>query len=64
VESEKELFMHELQLVVRDNYMNSFEDDITLTIRPRPTENVSVKIPTDTLQSLTGIAATGTIKGS
>jgi hypothetical protein len=36
--------------------MNSFEDDITLTIRPRPTENVSVKIPIDTLQSLNKIA--------
>ena len=36
--------------------MNSSEDDITLQIRPRHTEAVSVEIPVDTLESLKKIA--------
>ena len=32
-------------------------EEIKLHIRPRPTEKVSIKIPTDTLESLQKIAA-------
>lgn len=32
-------------------------EEIKLHIRPRPTETVSIKIPTDTLKSLQKIAA-------
>ncbi len=36
--------------------MNNPNEEITLNIKPRPSENVSVSIPKDTLESLKTIA--------
>ncbi len=37
--------------------MKNPEEELKLNLRPRPTETVSIKIPTDTLESLQKIAA-------
>lgn len=37
--------------------MKNPEEELKLNVRPRPTETVSIKIPTDTLESLQKIAA-------
>lgn len=37
--------------------MKNPEEELKLSVRPRPTETVSIKIPTDTLESLQKIAA-------
>jgi hypothetical protein len=42
---------------MKENYMNNPEAEIKLQFRPRITETVSIEIPTDTLESLTKIAA-------
>ncbi|MDJ0728738.1 MAG: hypothetical protein QNJ33_01980 [Crocosphaera sp.] len=36
--------------------MNNPNEEITLNIKPRPSENVSISIPKDTLESLKTIA--------
>ena len=38
--------------------MNKPNEEITLNIKPRPSENVSISIPKDTLESLQRIAKT------
>ncbi len=45
-------------LVLRENYMKKPEKNVTLHIRPRETETVSLEIPKDTLESLKKVAAT------
>ncbi|MEH1798563.1 MAG: hypothetical protein V7L13_05225 [Nostoc sp.] len=37
--------------------MNNPEEELKLHLRPRATETVSIKIPTDTLRSLEKVAA-------
>ncbi len=37
--------------------MNKPEEELTLKLRPRPTETVSLPIPTDTLKSLKKVAS-------
>jgi hypothetical protein len=40
----------------RKNYMNNPNEEIVLKIKPRPSENVSISMPKDTLDSLKKIA--------
>jgi len=47
----------ESNLENQGNYMNNPEVEIKLQLRPRITETVSIEIPTNTLESLTKIAA-------
>lgn len=41
---------------MKKNYMNNPNQEFTLTIKPRPSEIVSIKIPIDTLENLKTIA--------
>ncbi|MCC5666750.1 hypothetical protein LC653_23375 [Nostoc sp. CHAB 5784] len=45
-------------LALKESYMNKPEEELELHLRPRTTETVSIKIPTDTLRSLEKVAAT------
>ena len=40
-----------------DDFMNNLTHELTLKVRPRPQEQISLTIPTDTLVSLKKIAA-------
>ena len=37
--------------------MKSHDEEVTLHIRPRPTETVTINIPVDTMQTLSKVAA-------
>ena len=57
----KELQEQELSPLVqllakKENCMNKPNEEITLNIRPRPSENLEISIPKDTLESLKKIA--------
>jgi hypothetical protein len=44
-------------LALKESYMNKPEEELELHLKPRATETVSIKIPTDTLRSLEEVAA-------